>query len=347
MQHWNRKKYRMRIAQQVGTMIVVVASVSVVAGKSRSNELGKAPRLQTVSSMRINGTELSGLSSIKKSVGGEFKVAAVGDGLPQIVDVAVSEDLKVNGSETIDFTEAVDERFALCHSELGARCQESLKMVRAQWEAFAIDASGRNFLLQESSHAVIVMNSTLTSVQHVVNFDFSQGKFKPVRDSKKHRRIDDDLSAEGFVLLKNGHILVAKEKNPAVLGEFGPRGSVALGINKDTILGPDEVFDLDRNTDRSSLVLLAEWQIAGQGKCDIADLATDSAGFVYVLSENCKSIKKIDRLVPGDSVAVAIDQWRLPKGVHNPEGFSIDDLNRFWVVSDTKRQGDNLFIVAP
>ena len=347
MQHWDRKKYRTHVAKQVGTMIVVLASVAVIASKSRSNDLGKAPRLQMLSSMHIDGVELSGVSSIKKAVNGELKVAVVGDGQAQVTDISITEDLKLKNSRVIDFTKTVDERFALCQSEIGPGCEDSLKMIRAQWEAFAIDGSGRNFLLQESSHAIIVMNGPLTSVQNILNFDFSKSKYAPVRVSKKHRRLDNDLSAEGFILLKNGHILIAKEKNPAVLGEFGPAGSKALGISKETILGGDESFEIRGNAERSALVLLAEWQIAGHGKCDIADLASDSTGTVFVLSENCKSIKKIDRLIPTETVAVAVEQWRMPKNVRSPEGFAIDELNRFWVVSDIRDPGDNLFIVAP
>ncbi len=328
-------------------MIVVVASVAIIASKSRSNELGKAPRLQILSSMHIDGVELSGVSAIKKTVNGELKLAIVGDGQAQIYDVSVTEDLKVKNSRVIDFTKTVDERFATCNSEIGPGCKDSLKMIRGQWEAFAIDGSGRNFLLQESSHAIIVMNGPVTSVQQIVNFDFSKSKFAPSRVSKKQRRLDDDLSAEGFILLKNGHILIAKEKNPAVLGEFGPVGHQALGIGKDTILGENEAFEIPGNTERSSLELLAEWQIAGHGKCDIADLASDGSGSVYILSENCKSIKKIDRLLPTESVAVAVEQWRMPKNVKSPEGFAIDYLNRFWVVSDIRGPGDNFFVVAP
>ncbi len=347
MQHWDRKKYRTHLAKQAGTMIVVLASVAIIASKSRSNELNRAPRLQMLSSMHVEGVELSGVSAIRKTVNGEIKVAMVGDGQAQIYDLSVTEDLKLKNSRTIDFTKTVDERFALCNSEIGPGCKDSMKMIRAQWEAFAIDGSGRNFLLQESSHAIIVMNSSATSVQNILNFDFSKSKYAPARISKKQRRIDDDLSAEGFILLKNGHVLVAKEKNPAVLGEFGPVGQQALGINKDTILGENEAFEIPGNAERSSLELLAEWQIAGHGKCDIADLASDSSGNVFVLSENCKSIKKIERLVPNETVAVATEQWRMPKNLNNPEGFAIDGQNRFWVVSDIRGAGNNFFIIAP
>lgn len=347
MQHWDRKTYRTRLAKQAGMTILVVASIAILASKSRSNDLGQAPRLKTLATLHIEASELSGLSAVKKSADGSYLVSIVGDGSPQVIEVSLDEQLKLQSSNVVDFTKAVDERFALCHAEIGPGCKDALKMIRAQWEAFAIDGRGRNFLLQESSHAIIVMNSSMSDVQNVVNFDFSKSKFAPSRDSKKQKKVDDDLSAEGFVLLRNGHILIAKEKNPAVLGEFGPAGSKALGINKDTILGDNEVFEIQGNAERSSLVLLAEWRIAGHGKCDVADLTADKSGVVYVLSENCRSIQKIDRLVPDGEVAVPVNQWRLPKSVRNPEGFSIDELNRFWVVSDLKERGNNLFIVAP
>ena len=42
----------------------------------------------------------------------------------------------------------------------------------------------------------------------------------------------DSSRGEGAVLLPGGHLLIAKEKDPAVLIEFGPRGARSRGLKR-------------------------------------------------------------------------------------------------------------------
>lgn len=347
MQHWDREKYRRKVSRRVTLMICAMASVAVVAGKSRSKDLGKAPRINSATSMRVAGMELSGIRITADTVNGEYKVALVGDRSAILHDVVVSSDLKLLSQETIEFGQAVEDRFALCHNAAGNNCKESLDLIKSQWEAIAIDGAGKNFLLQEYSRAILVMDGALHSVENVLNFDFSSSRYTPQKRSKRYRQSDDNLSAEGFLLMKKGHVLIAKEKSPTVIAEFGPVGSAPMGVNQSSLLGPAETFDLSAISERQSLVLLAEWQIADYGKCDISDLAKDSSGSIYVLSENCGMVQKFDQLLIAQPAVVAVEKWRLPKTIRNPEGLFIDSQKRFWISSDIKDEGDNIFIVNP
>lgn len=333
--------------RRVSLMICAVASVSFVAGKSRSKDLGKGVRIQNAVSARIEGMELSGIRVAPGIEAGEFQVALIGDRSAVLHDVVIGKNLSVSSQETIDFGPAIESRFALCHNRTGNACKDSLDLIKSQWEAIEVDASGRTFLLQEYSRAILVLDGALDSVVQVLNFDFSATRFAPNKRSKRYRRADDSLSAEGFLLMKNGHILIAKEKSPAIIAEFGPSGSTAMGVSQASLLGSDEVFDLIQASTQRSLVLLAEWQIADYGKCDISDLAKDPAGSVYVLSQNCGTVQKFEQLNVDQPNVVASGKWRLPKMIRNPEGLFVDSQKRFWIASDIKDKGDNLFILTP
>ena len=54
---------------------------------------------------------------------------------------------------------------------------------------------------------------------------------------------DKNTRGEALVLLKNGHVLVGKQKKPRLI-EFGPREHVPAGISSDTLLSPDEPFEI-------------------------------------------------------------------------------------------------------
>ena len=346
MQHWDRQKYRKKLARRVSVLMLVIGSVAFISGKSRSKDLGKAPRLQNVTALRIDGLELSGLKTSEDTTG-TFKVALVGDRSSQVHDIEVSADLNILSASSIEFGKGIEDRFAVCQNSMGTKCQDSMKLMKSQWEAIAIDGSGRNFLLQEYSQAIVVMDGSLTSVQHVLNFDFGLSKYATKKRSKRYRNFDDSLSSEGFLLLKNGHVLIAKEKSPSVLAEFAPSGSFSIGVDPDTLLPNGEKFEFNSSGERTNLVIVNEWQIAGYGKCDISDLASDRHGSIFVLSENCGTVLKLDQLKINDPIVVASKKWRLPKVIKHPEGLSIDSQDRFWIANDVKDQSDNVFIVTP
>ena len=52
----------------------------------------------------------------------------------------------------------------------------------------------------------------------------------------------DDASSrgEGLVFLRGGRLLVAQEKRPQALIEFGPVGAEPQGLSSDDLLGPGE-----------------------------------------------------------------------------------------------------------
>jgi hypothetical protein len=79
-----------------------------------------------------------------------------------------------------------------------------------------------------------------------------------------------------------GHVLVAKEKDPAGLVEFGPRGSHSMGLAPATLPEEGEPWALDG----AVLDALAWWplpdEVAGVLR-DLSDLSRDHDGGVWLL----------------------------------------------------------------
>jgi hypothetical protein len=94
-----------------------------------------------------------------------------------------------------------------------------------QIEAVCADGFGRILLLQETPPRVELIDPKALKV--VASIDLAvEG-----RDDIAQAWSDPKGSrGEGMVLLPGGHLLVAKEKKPAALIEFGPSGSQSRGL---------------------------------------------------------------------------------------------------------------------
>ena len=94
-----------------------------------------------------------------------------------------------------------------------------------QIEAVCADGLGRVLLLQETPPRVELIDPKALKV--VASIDLAvEGRSEIARawsDPKGSR-------GEGMVLLPDGHLLIAKEKKPAALIEFGPPNSRSLGV---------------------------------------------------------------------------------------------------------------------
>ena len=99
----------------------------------------------------------------------------------------------------------------------------------SQWEAADGDSTGRVFILQESPGKVFILSPELDGLLHTID-----------RSVEGNERLDWEKSpnerGEGLVLLANGHVVVAKEKEPPLLMEFGPEGEEASGIVSELLL---------------------------------------------------------------------------------------------------------------
>ena len=212
-----------------------------------------------------------------------------------------------------------------------------------QVEAVCADGAGRILILQESPPRVELLDWAAQRVVTRIALDIPTGH--PLYDSW----IDSEGSqGEGAAFMQNGHLLIAKEKDPAAFIEFGPEGDEPSGFDADTALEGGAVWPTDEG-DRV-FVPLAVWmpsvklQAASE---DFSDLEVGPDRRLYLLSDKSASIVRVGELVPGDTVARAEQVWELPTLDGKPEGLALTRSGRAIVALDTKRATGNLVLLEP
>ena len=259
--------------------------------------------------------ELSGLGL--RTLGGKLELLAIGDGHRKIASADPSE-------ATPSF---------VVHDSLPSAETES------QWEAVAGDATGRVFVLEENPGAVYVLDPEMTKEEAKITFALGGSAWE-----------DGNDRGEGLVLLKNGHILLLKEKSPTLLVELGPSGEKVTGYAPGSAVTAHDVFPVPESEKRT-YVILKEWVI-GDGSAKVAPDASDLAGgpdgLLYVLSDKGRSISVIAGSVgPSDERFELDATWRLPKAIAKPEGLAFLPDGRFFVASDGRGRGQKrLFLLS-
>jgi uncharacterized protein YjiK len=155
-----------------------------------------------------------------------------------------------------------------------------------------------------------------------------------------------DLRAEGLVLLREGHVLVASEKDPPGLLEFGPPEEPPLGMKAQTWLPATESFACP--TGDGQYHALAWWPLAN-GLAGISDLAVH-AGRLYALSDEDAAIGLVADGPYRQFQPLVTDTWRLQVAddeLTSPEGMAFLPDGSYFVVYDRKSTGPNLLWFAP
>ena len=157
----------------------------------------------------------------------------------------------------------------------------------------------------------------------------------------------DDASSrgEGMVLLRDGHVLVVKEKRPAGFIEFGPEGASARGVSTSTLHPATEEWVAPPGT---TLVALAWWP-AEEQLDDLSDAAVGPDGCVYLLSDKTNAIGRLVLpLVPASDAPATLDRvWALPEDVVKAEGLAFLPGGGAVVAVDQPRLGSNLAVLPP
>jgi uncharacterized protein YjiK len=158
---------------------------------------------------------------------------------------------------------------------------------------------------------------------------------------------DDSTSAgEGLVALHRGRLLVAKEKDPPLLVEFGPPGRPE-GIAADSFPAAGEAVDAPSGRLQAS----AAWSVDEVE--DISDLWF-GGGSLYCLSDQSRCVVTVDLpLRPDSDRARTNDRWNLevperrgePDG--KPEGLVVTDDGTLIVGLDTTTPTENLCLYRP
>jgi hypothetical protein len=267
---------------------------------------------------------VSGLASSR--VDGVLRLVAVGDArvslaLADVDDSGGVGDWSVLTTADVATTAADDGRFA-------------------QLEAVASDGAGVVWVLTEETSwlaGVDLAARTVVGTAHLATAS--------IPELSESWETEDASRGEGLLLLREGHVLVAKEKDPAGLVELGPRGDQPLGVSASTLLGPGEPFALLAE----ELDALAWWPLDGRVRRrlhDLSDLALDDDGRVWLLSDQSTRLARLVLpLEPGADVEID-EELDLPGAVEKPEGLCFLPGGVVAVAEDRHEDADNLWLLA-
>ena len=180
---------------------------------------------------------------------------------------------------------------------------------RPQFEAISATADGTILLLCEDPPVVIALQPDDGRVDRVALIPGDRGLLADVFDKSSS-------SGEGLLPLSDGRFLVAKEKDPPLLVEFGPRDSDAAGVQPDSLLAITDRLALPDG----GLHALAAWRVDGVD--DISDLAFPG-GVLYCLSDQSRRIVTVELpLEPDSNRAHVGESWelRVPERRGEPDG---------------------------
>ncbi len=149
-----------------------------------------------------------------------------------------------------------------------------------QIEAICADGLGRVLLLQETPPRVELIDPKALKV--VASIDLAvEGRGEIARAWSDPKR---SSGGEGAVLLPGGHLLVAKEKKPAVFIEFGPPHSRSRGLVRGGALADGEPWPIKKGHHR--FIALAIWlpdKTLAKTCADFSDLEIGPDGRLYLL----------------------------------------------------------------
>lgn len=212
-----------------------------------------------------------------------------------------------------------------------------------QIEAVCADGAGRVLLLQEVPPRAELVELGVSRVVASISLQF-KGRSELARSWSRL----DGSRGEGAVLLPGGHLLIAKEKQPAVLIEFGPRGSPSRGLARGKALSAGARWPVAGR--KQTLVACAVWtpdKALAKACKDFSDLDIGPDGRLYLLSDKSATIARIDELAPGGGVASLTTAWRLLDLGGKPEGLTFTTGGHAIVALDKRKPRRNMVLLEP
>jgi hypothetical protein len=272
--------------------------------------------------------EVSGIC-LRRGAGGDLSLVAIGD------RVAVAAWFVQPGDDLA----ALDWQTAGIARIEGTRLPEDDPDI----EAVCADGAGRILLLQETPPRAELIDPGARRVLAWFELDV------PGDDRLARAWADPGGSrGEGVVFLPDGHLLVAKEKEPQALIEFGPSGAQPLGLARGGALRPGALWEIEPGDHR--YVPLAVWwpdQALADACADFSDLEVGPDGQLYVLSDRSDSIARMSDLAPTGGVVSAPASWKLGDVGGKPEGLAFTPNGRALVALDTRKARHNLLLLEP
>lgn len=260
---------------------------------------------------------------------GAAEIVAVDDEGYQLARALIAGDLLEIQPDPDNVTEVM--KAARLHSPSGS-----------DFEGVACDVSRRVFVLQEGASRIVVFNADLTQVVHTISMVVGADEpgFGP------EWRDDSNSRGEGLLLLRNGHVLIAKQKKQPRLIEFGPAGEEAGGFEPGSALPAGEQFSLPAPD--VDFVALASWPVAiGIPLESINDLAVDEWGRLLVVSSLSRRVGRLNGKLDSHGGAATFELWELHPDIFDEDGDRAEGLVwvpewGWFVALDLQRHAPNL-----
>jgi hypothetical protein len=219
----------------------------------------------------------------------------------------------------------------------------SIPKKNPQVEAVCVDGSGRVLLLQESPARAELVD--LDAMRVVASIELAIETRDDLADSWND---PDGSRGEGAVFLRGGHLLVAKEKDPSALIEFGPAGARSRGCGRSSPLASGARWPIKEG--KHKFVALAVWRPdkALRKVCDdFSDMEVGPDDRLYMLSDQSESIARLDNLPSGGGQATVLASWRMSDLDGKPEGLAFTADGRAAVALDKRKARNNLVLLEP
>jgi hypothetical protein len=266
-------------------------------------------------------------------------------------DVATAELLAVDDEQHVVATAAIAP-----DGVSGGRAMDVAAAVTARgmtgaagsdFEGVACDGSGRVFVLQEGAARVLAFDRALATVESTIALSVSPDE----PGFGAGWRDDDNSRGEGLLLLRRGHILVAKQREPVRLIEFGPRSDQPAGFGPGAALRDDEEFALGRGEDVEYAVL-ASWTLEpGADVESVNDLAVGADGRLYFVSSKSRCLGRLEADLEAGSGPMVLSRWPLPSDLFQEDEDKAEAVvfapELGWLIGlDLERSAPNVFQIT-
>lgn len=214
------------------------------------------------------------------------------------------------------------------------------------WESVFSDESGRIFIIQEDPSQILVVSSDLKSIEKKITLIPPSAKGEAEQWAS-----EPNSRGEGLLPLKNGNIIVVKEKKPLRLIEFAKKGGKASGYDKSVSIEFRGTFPIPTESNIEFSPVFT-WKFDEEGERlmeDASGLNVDADGKLYLLGDNRGWIASIGKDLKVSKSLLNISKiWLLPSVVVKPEGMVVDQKRRPVIAIDSKRTDKpNLFVLTP
>ena len=213
---------------------------------------------------------------------------------------------------------------------------------KSEFEGIAGDASGRLFVLREGPSVVLVVDRE-GEVTQTLRLHVPAGM--PRLGAEWNDAANANARGEGLLLLRDGHVLVAKQRKSPWIIEFGADGDAPQGFTRASALRTGEVFPLAAAV--RELHALAAWRVDQPDLESLNDLAVDAGGGLFLISARSRRLARLDHDLDPAGGRARLVVHDLPEELFQSKDDKAEGLVHSpqlgWLVGlDLDREGDNV-----